>query len=439
MQRKTLIIAIIIVIIVIVGIFVWFFTLSPSAGENGEGEPRSFFGFLPFGGGEGDRRPILPEDIVGDISEEEVRVGARAELKQLTAITVPISGAIATTTRSGLSVRYIERETGNVYDVSPDGARRERVTNTTVPAVREAFFNKNGTALLLRYLNDNDVIRTFAARVTLPGEKIDAKSLEVSAGGERDAEEKAAAPQVGDVSGELVGGFLDDDISFVAPSPDNTEIFYVSPLGSGIIGTTATFLNENRDQMFDSTFIEWLPQWPKDDTIALTTKASAFAEGFLYFLDSDGGALRKVLGEVFGLTTLTNPSAERVAFSASAEGSFDLYIFDIAKRQSEKLSVTTLPEKCVWSKINTTILYCGIPSTLPKGPYPDMWYQGLLSFSDTLWRIDTETSAVKLLAVPQTIARENIDVTNPFLDASETYLFFTNKTDSTFWSLKIEP
>ena len=67
-----------------------------------------------------------------------------------------------------------------------------------------------------------------------------------------------------------------------------------------------------------------------------------------------------------------------------------------------------------------------------------MWYQGITSFSDSVWMIDIETQTVKVLADPVNIAGEEIDLIKPVLSQDENYLFFINKKDSSLWSLRLE-
>jgi len=238
-------------------------------------------------------------------------------------------------------------------------------------------------------------------------------------------------------TGRLAGTFLEDDITHMTISPSGEQFFYIMPFGTSVIGIIENFIDNKKNQIFDSPFTEWLPQWPEENTLALTTKASGTTGGFLYFLKTETEEFEKILGDVSGLTTNVNTDATAIFYSESIDGGFSSHLLDINNYDRKKINVSTLPEKCVWSAKNTRIIYCGVPGTVPNNVYPDVWYQGIVSFSDTLWKINVDTNILELLVVPAAVIGQEIDVINPFLGPNEKYLFFTNKKDSTLWSLKL--
>jgi len=116
-----------------------------------------------------------------------------------------------------------------------------------------------------------------------------------------------------------------------------------------------------------------------------------------------------------------------------------LYLFNIKKGESKLLPFETLPEKCVWSNTNIKVIYCAVPKAFPIGEtYPDSWYQGLVSFTDSIWMINTDTMAASLIFDIEKESGEQMDVIDVQLDKKDNYLFFTNKTDLTFWSLSLK-
>jgi len=72
-----------------------------------------------------------------------------------------------------------------------------------------------------------------------------------------------------------------------------------------------------------------------------------------------------------------------------------------------------------------------------SGSLPDGWYQGVVSFSDDIWRIDITTGVTTMLVSPPKTAGEEIDATKLLLSPDEAFLLFVNKKDSTPWSLKL--
>ena len=80
-----------------------------------------------------------------------------------------------------------------------------------------------------------------------------------------------------------------------------------------------------------------------------------------------------------------------------------------------------------------------MPKFINAGLYPDIWYQGEVSFSDQFWKIDIQTGNATLLLDPLTVpGGEEIDGIKLALDKDEDYLFFVNKKDSFLWKLELK-
>jgi len=140
---------------------------------------------------------------------------------------------------------------------------------------------------------------------------------------------------------------------------------------------------------------------------------------------------------VKGLTTNTSPGGAIVVYSESSDNIFKTKVWDREVRESYDLPITTLPEKCAWSNLDTTVIYCGVPKGIERGTYPDLWYQGVASFSDSLWRVDIDTRVSEQIIDPFPLARADMDIINLMISENDKYLIFTNKKDSTLWSLEL--
>ena len=189
-----------------------------------------------------------------------------------------ISGATYYGTTTAL---YMERATGNVYKINLDGTGKTRLSNTTIPKIFETLWSYKSDKIMARYFEDADQddiklkVKTFTASI---GQMLKATST----------------------SGvELKGIALPPTVSEIAVSPLEDKIFYLNETESGLTeGITADFNNKNQKKIFELPFGEFNATWPTKDSIALLTKPSFSAEGFLYFLNSKTGALIKVLGNV---------------------------------------------------------------------------------------------------------------------------------------------
>ncbi len=328
--------------------------------------------------------------------------------------TKPSAGAVAIATTTSITplVRFIERGTGNVYEVRPDSNTETRLSNTTIAKISEAFWNKGGTRVLARYTGDNgDSIKTYSALLT--------KSLN--------------QPE-----GELQGVFLTENIRSLAVNPDKSKVFYLLEHSAGSTGIVSDFDGTKKTQIFDSLLSEWLPDWPTATRVSLTSKASAGVPGFMYLLNTQTGALTRAISGIVGLTTLVNSDASSALYSESGKDNFALKIYSFKTATVKDVAIQTLPEKCVWSKNDLETIYCSVPTYMPTGAYPDIWYQGLVSFSDEIWKIDGRTGAGELIGKLKNATRADIDGVNLFLSPKEDYLFFTNKNDFHLWSVRLQ-
>jgi len=315
------------------------------------------------------------------------------------------------------TIRYMERGTGHIYETATSTLEKTRLSNTTLPKIYEAFFVNKGDNLILRGLiGSSDIISTQYASLVVSSttEDLDGpnKSLETKD--------------------------LPIQISQIAISPSKTQLFSI--MESGVRGLLSKIDGGAQVGIFDTPYREWIASWPEERNIVLTTRASGFAPGFAYILNTSTKALTRVLGNIYGLTTLASPDLSKILYSKSERGTFTLNYFNRTDSSSAELSFKTLPEKCIWSKKEKGVLFCAIPENIAFSTYPDVWYQGLINFSDSVWKIDINTGEARLIINIQSEFGEVIDVINPHLSTTEDYLVFTNKTDLTLWGLQlIEP
>ncbi len=300
------------------------------------------------------------------------------------------------------SLRYVEKVTGHIYQMYLDTKTVTKISNSTIPGIYEAIFDGKASSIIYRYLSsDNKTVSSYLA--TLGGSK---------------------------------GEFLPSNIIDVSLSPDKNQIFYLVKNSNGVSGSTRSFSENKKSQVFASPYSEWLSQWVGPSNIFLTTKASNSVNGSLFSLNITNGTLKKIFGGVRGLTTLSNRDGTVVLYSSSNNSGSELNLLTVADYTTSNLNVSGLPEKCVWAEDNITI-YCAIPNNM-IGKQPDSWYQGLTSFEDTFVKIDTGTGEVSNVANDSSLDGQYLDATHLFLNSKNNSLFFINKKDGTLWGLDLE-
>ena len=314
------------------------------------------------------------------------------------------------------AVRYIARAEGIIYETFLDKIEERKFSTTIIPKIYETYFsnhkNKKGESVIMRYLKTDDkTIETFLGVV--PKDVL---------GGDTG-------------NNEIKGAFLPDNITDVSISPDTTKIFYLLNVGDNIVGTVLNLLDNKKAQVFDSPFTEWLSFWPNSSMITLTTKPSFSVPGHMYTINPGTKSFNRMLSNVNGLTTLTSPDGKSVLYG---DNNLSLSIYHVSTKVSDILGIRTLPEKCVWGKGND-IIYCAVPTFATFGQYPDTWYQGEVSFSDQIWKINTKDGNATMLLDPATApGGEEVDGIKLALDANGKYLFFVNKKDSFLWKLDLQ-
>jgi hypothetical protein len=402
MNRRILVIiaSVIVLIGLVVGAYYLFFANGASLSV---GLPSD-----PFGSSE-DREPAIlgpdGEPIQGAgtvVAPRLIRITDAPVAKGAIALYIPPVFPVGTSTEptvpADTEIRFIERQSGNIYAFRVHDRVLTRVSNRTLPGIQEAVWANDGSRAFARYL-------TRAADGT---EHIDTYALPAD-GGE--------------------GYFLEQDLEQVAVQGTST-VFSLLPNSSGSIGTLSNVDGTNVRTLFTSALSRLRAGFSGSDIVA-TTKASSGLDGYAFLVSRTNGAFTRILGPFRGLATLPNKEGTAVLYSYADTGRTYLQVLDLATRNSTALPLVTLAEKCAWEPGGRAV-YCGVPTAL-AGNIPDDWYQGVKTFSDRIWRIDLDTRLATLVVDPGQVADVAIDAVALTIDSESDTLVFTNKKDGTLW------
>lgn len=329
----------------------------------------------------------------------------------------PVSGGVITTTKDdkkGYSIRYMDRATGHIYETWTKSMEQERISNTTIPKVYETLWNKDGDSFIARYLDENneDIVSYFAK-----------------------LKEKENAKDLKENMYNLDGYFLQKNIMDLSVSPSGKNIVYVTKKQGGSSIVSSGFDGKNGLEIYNSPLTEWTTGWFGSNYL-LKTKPTYKTGGFVYKL-SNTGNMTKLIGNINGLTALGKSDGSGLLYSRTTDNTFNLFSLEATDRKITKINKKTLPEKCAWGKKNNVVVYCAIPNSVPSAQYPDDWYQGFVSFDDTIWIIDTEINLGSLIIDPNRYSEEPVDGINLTLSEDENYLMFTNKKDLSLWGIDL--
>jgi len=325
----------------------------------------------------------------------------------------PVVGGTIVVVGSTTVIRYMEKATGHIIDFDVTNGTRRRITNTTIPKITEALWGDRGMSLVARF-SENDSIRSVFGFIS-----------------------SSTASTTSDGSGDLIRRELSVDMRNLSFSPTKKMGFYTLDSNAGIQGFITDKNFEKPLLVWSFPTKEWLVDWPNENTITLTTKAAHAELGQTFLLNPQTKKVTNILSSIPGLTTKTSPDGSLALYSTSKEGLTSLSLYDIKNKTSDNLEIKTLPEKCVWSGVSA--IYCAVPQNGLAGEMPDLWYQGAVSFTDSLWKITLGGDGFEEseLTNISTIAQGNIDLIDPLISGDGKILIFTNKIDSYLWALSI--
>ncbi|RJR12874.1 hypothetical protein C4585_02845 [Candidatus Parcubacteria bacterium] len=316
----------------------------------------------------------------------------------------PVAGAgfiekretgIATST----GVRFVERGTGYILEADPMTGTLSRITNTLVPRIYEALIGKNG-AVILRSLDEGGNVVTAIGHAT-------------------------STPSDGEGLGSLVVTPLSQNIRSITVLPDGDFLYLVASANG------ATVMRKEGGKEAEGIAALGVSGWhirSYSDVTLLTQNPSSNTVNHAYTL-GEGGALVETVPPARDLYVLPRENSSALLYSAG----FSLYGRIGATTSTITLPVRTTAEKCVWAPGTSLIAYCAVPQTSPTSAL-DAWRRGEMHTRDGWWRIDVSAGQAEQLYAPENAV---IDVENPSIDSSGSYLLFMNRIDKSLWSLRV--
>lgn len=391
-MKKILIIVILVVLLILLG--VWGYLLLYGAPERlsdtfanfgAENVSNNDSATTPTSSAE--NQPALPRVLVG------------APLVQVS--DQPVAGAVLFSRDNSSFIRYMERGTAHIFEVDLETGAVSQITNTTVVRTTHAQWSPHGTRVIL------------TTEVSPTESVMSVGTLQRNDNGATVLEMEALPP------GTSSAVFTESgDVVYYTITTPSGSLFFVYDLKTG---TT-----EERADL------------PFEDSVALTDAARSFfltkpTSAFPGYLYEQQGQLLNRVATGQGLT------AEIVsggfAISTSTQDGLSSGIIRFDGSYVTPVAVATLPEKCADAE---DALWCAAPLFLPSGTYPDMWYQGAVSFDDELWRIDRTNGVAALLMDLSDEAGKTIDAIDLLVYENGSRVLFTDKTTGLLWLAKPE-
>ena len=387
-MKKPLIITIGILLILLV-LGVWIYLLFFGAPKDGAG----VFANLRGGDSAAQDRPPLPSttpDLEGTFVEDDLSVtklNTTDTLRQLTLRPIAGFGFVGSSTL----IRYIERGTGYIYEVDPEAGTETRISGTTIPKVVDGVFSPTGNGVAL-IAESEGYEKIFVGNIENAGENIEYFTLP----------DNATQP-----------GFVDDErLRYLLTTDIGSE-------GYELNTTTGTALRSFSLPLKEVTML-----WGTETY--LYSKPTAELPGSLYKVDGD---LTPVLPATNGF--VGGVGTTQFLSSYHKDGTLVSYAHNRNNGKDIQLSVTFIPEKCVFG--NTKTVWCASSFEPKDDSFLESWYRGDTQSEDLLWVIDSISGVSRSIVSPLTVSGRSVDVDRIIVDKNEKILVFRNKIDNTLW------
>jgi len=336
----------------------------------------------------------LPNNLI----EETLPINLkRPPLRQLT--TRPVAGFNEVIDANGvLEIYFVEMGTGHLYSINRESGEERRLSGTTIVQAREAYISNDGNTVAIASYSNTKLKNLSLLRL--------------------DRENNSLTEVITDTVQDF---YL-----------KKNHLFFTVVEAGGLQAYAYDLDTLTKQTVFSLPFSEARVQWG-DSVVGphyAYPKASYALQGFLYKIES--GKLTRLPLEGFGFSALVGSST--ILFTKITDQAPMSYIYDQKTKEIKDLGFDFLPEKCL-PLVSTTNYICPFDLTsTPSYKMPDLWYQGNLSFADSLLQTDQETTGEAEIVVD--ILAESgreIDVQKLSYDTAFNAFFFTSKNDNSLW------
>jgi hypothetical protein len=222
------------------------------------------------------------------------------------------------------------------------------------------------------------------------------------------------------------------NITSVSVNRLGTEISYLVKTDKG--GLLYTLDQKQKETVASLPFSDWGLIYG-GNTLYIESKASAYVPGYIMDVYTGEG----VISGRTGLVSTPSPSNRLFISSMFSKTGLLTFVFNKITGQTSVLPIKTIASKCTYEQ-KTDIAVCAVPKDAPQGVrgYPDDWYQGSVSFSDSLYLVSNDvTSDVPIIDISKE-GKGDMDITKLVFNSDNSALSFTNKKDGTLWLVAMD-
>jgi len=303
------------------------------------------------------------------------------------------------------TIKYYSQATGQVFQVDFDGTNKKTLSPNKLADLNNVFWSADGTKVISKFIKDGAPTFFHYDYTTKKGVK------------------------------------LKDNLDTVVWQ-NNNKIFYkyynpqtkerslnmANPDGSGWLKIS--------DLPYKNLSIAPIP---RTGLVSYWNSPDAFFETTLESTPVIGGEKKLIFKGKFGADYLWNSNGSNVLISHSDQkngSQMELAVINDAGGEYKNLAIQTFISKCAWSKDNKTFYYA-LPSSFPSSLIlPNDYQEKKFATRDSFWRVNIPTGEkTRLLGLDK--ITDDFDATGLFLNADESMLFFSNRTDGKLYRIDL--
>ncbi|TSC69137.1 MAG: hypothetical protein G01um101456_336 [Parcubacteria group bacterium Gr01-1014_56] len=369
------------------------------------------------GFGVGDSRTVaVTPSGAGGTQNTIVSTAAKSSQKIFKITDGPVTSAtlVQTLHPTTTLARYILQENGHALEVVLDnaGVVARAISNTTIPGTLRGAWTEKGKGILLQYLEESTIKTVYLGFPTV-----------------------AAATTTSKTSPVRIQ-FLPNNIIDLSVSPDGSQVAYLLKTNDGSDGYVAKVDGSASKKLFSTPLSQMLVAWPAQKTLLLQTKSAASVLGAAFSVQTASGAVSPLV-YALGLSALADRDFAHVVYQTI--GSIvSSYAHEVKTNKDRPLSFNPIPEKCVLSSVQSSLLYCAAPLGAVSSSYLDQWHQGVASAPDAIFSFDIKTGRSSILTAPGgEDGGVDSDIAEIAVSPDDRYLIFIKKGDRSLWALRL--
>jgi len=298
-------------------------------------------------------------------------------------------------------LRYYNQNDGKFYKLDSNG-ELVTISDKIFHQVSKVTWSTDGNKAILEYPDGSKITYDFQTQkqVTLP----------------KHWEDFSFSPSGKQISAKSIGNDVENRYLITA-NADGSKAVSLSAIG------------ENADYVY--------PVWsPNNQAAAMYTRGLDFNRQELFFVGLNGENFKSTIINGRGFEPKWSDEGDKLLYSVySSDNNMNpsLWIVnaqgDNIGRNRTNLGLSTWASKCTFA--SNEEIYCAVPENLPQGAglFPELADKT----TDNLYKIDLNTGAKKLIAVPSTAG----NISNIMVDSNQKTLYFTDKNTGKIYEIKL--